>query len=68
MTCQVVELAAAESRTSGESMFLAFGYMADSIYDRYGESDEMKRQSQHPMKRTDQIVGMIGLKSWKVIE
>jgi hypothetical protein len=42
----VVELAAAENRTSDGSMSLAFGYMADSDYDRLSETDEMKRQSQ----------------------
>jgi hypothetical protein len=45
-SCRVVGLAAAENRTSDESMSLAFGYMADSDYDRLSETDEMKRQSQ----------------------
>jgi len=65
---RVVGQAAAENRTSDESMSLAFGYMADSDYDRLGETDEMKRQSLRPMKRTDRILGRIGLKSWKVVE
>ena len=67
-SCRVVELAAAENKTSDGSMSSAFGYMADSDYDRLGETDEMKRQSQRPMKRTDRILGRTGLKSWKVVE
>ena len=45
-SCRVVELVAAENRMSDGSMSLAFGYMADSDYDRLSETDEMKRQSQ----------------------